>query len=65
MHEYNSGKKPSRHQCNQLLDAVVKIMTYKKRNIDYNIYIKVFYDRTVSYLTIYNDDVLNTTNNES
>ena len=29
------------------------------------IYIKVFYDETMSYLTVSNDDFLNTTNNDT
>ena len=40
-------------------------MKYKKRNFDHAIYIKVLYDVTVSYVIVYTDDVLNTTNNET
>ena len=43
---------------------MVTILKYKKITIDNVIYIKVFYDQTVSYLTVPTDDVLNTTNNE-
>ena len=50
-------------QWNRLLDAVVKILKYKKITIYYAIYIKVFFDGTVSYLTVSTDDFLNTTNN--
>ena len=38
---------------------------YKKITIDHDIYIKCFSYGTVSYLTVYTDDVLNTTNNEN
>ena len=41
---------------------MVTIMKYKKTKIDHTIYIKVFSDETLSYLTVYNGDVLNTTN---
>ena len=40
-------------------------MKYKKRKIHHTIYIKVFSDRTVSYLTFSPDDVTKTTNNET
>ena len=43
---------------------MVTILKYKKSTIDHYIYIKVFTDGTVSYLTVYTDDVLSTTNNE-
>ena len=59
------GKKPSGRQWNRLLYTVVKIIKYKKITIDHDIYIKVLYDGTVSYLTVSNDDILNTTNNET
>ena len=42
---------------------MVTIIKYKKSTIDHAIYIKYFSDGTVSYLTVSNDDVLNTTNN--
>ena len=44
---------------------MVTIIKYKKSKIYYAIYIKVFTDGTVSYLTFYTDNVLNTTNNET
>ena len=59
------GTNPAGRQCNRLLDAVVKIIKYKKSKIDRTIYIKVFADGTVSYLTVSTDDVLSTTNNEN
>ena len=59
------GTKPAGRQWNRLLDAVVTILQYKKSTIDHAIYIKVFDDGTVSYLTASTDDVLNTTNNEN
>ena len=59
------GTKPAGRQWNQLLDAVVTIIKYKKIIIDYAIYIKVFSGVTVSYFTVSTNDVLNTTNNET
>ena len=44
---------------------MVKIIEYKKITTDHYIYIKVFSDGTVSYITVSTDDVLNTTNNET
>ena len=44
---------------------MVKIIKYKKITIDHAIYIKVFSDGTVSYPTVYTDDVFNTNNNET
>ena len=40
------------------------IIKYKKRKIDHAIYIKVFSDKTVPYLRVPTDDILNTTNNK-
>ena len=59
------GKKPTRQQWNQLLDDVVKIVKYKKITIDHAIYIKVFYDGTMSYIMVSTDDVLKNTNNQT
>ena len=59
------GKKPAGRQWNILLDAVVTILKYNKSTIDHAIYIKVFTDVAVSYLTVSTDDVLNTNNNEN
>ena len=59
------GTKPAGRQCNRLLDSVVTIIEYKKITIDHAIYIKVFDDGAVSYLTVSTGDVLNTTNNEN
>ena len=59
------GKNPAGRQWNRLLDALVTILEYKNSTIDHAIYIKVFDDGTVSYLTVSTDDVLNTTNNEN
>ena len=44
---------------------MVKTLEYKKGTIYYDIYIRVFYDGIVYYLTVSTDDVLNTTNNET
>ena len=57
------GKNPSVRQWNRLLDAVVTIIKYKKSTIYHSIYIKVFTYVTVSYFTVSDDDVLNTTTN--
>ena len=59
------GKKTAGGKFNRLLDAVVTILKYNKRTINHAIYIKFFYDWTVSYLTVSTDYVLNTTNNET
>ena len=59
------GIKPARRQWNQLLDAVVTMMKYKKCKIDHTIYIKVLSGSTVSYLTVSTDDVLDHTNNKT
>ena len=59
------GTKPAGQQWNRLIDAVVTIIKYKKRTIDNAIYIKVLSDGIVSYLTVSNDYVINTTNNET
>ena len=55
----------ARRQWNILLDAVVTIIKYKKSTIDHVIYIKAFTDGTVYCLTVSNNDVINTTNNET
>ena len=41
------------------------MIKYKKSTIDHDIYIKVFFDGTVSYLTVSTDDVVNNSNNET
>ena len=64
MHEWSSGKKSGRQQ-NRLLYEVVLITKYKIITIDHVIYITVLYYGTVSYTTVFTDDVLNTTNNET
>ena len=58
-------KKPAGRQWNIILDAVVTIIKYNKRTIYHAIYIKVFTDVTVFYLTVSTDGVLNTTNNKT
>ena len=65
MNGIKGGGETARRKCNQLLDAVVKILKYNKSTFYHDIYIKVFFDETVLYLTVSNDDVLNTTNNET
>ena len=57
------GTKPAGIKWNRLLDAVVTILKYKKSKMDYAIYIKVSTNGTVSYLTVFTDNVLNNTNN--
>ena len=41
------------------------VFKYIKSTIYHAIYIKLFSDRTVSYLTVSTDDVLNSTNNDT
>ena len=59
------GTKRYGQQWNILPDTVVTVLKYKMITIDHAIYIKVFTDGTVSYLTFYTDDILNITNNET
>ena len=59
------GTKPAVRKRNRLLDTVVTILKYKKITIDHAVYIKFFSDVTVYYLTVYTDDVLNTTNSKT
>ena len=59
------GTKSVGRQWNRLLDTVITILKYKKRKIDHAIYIKVFADGTVSYITVSIDNFLNTTNNDN
>ena len=44
---------------------MVTILKYNKSTIYHAIYIKFFYGGTVSYLTVYYYDVINTTKNET
>ena len=57
------GTKPSGQKLNRLLDAVFTVLKYNKITIDHDIYIKVLSDGTLSYPTVYNYHVINTTNN--
>ena len=57
--------KPAGRQFNQLLDAVVTIIKYRKIIIDRTIYIKVLSNGTVSYIMVSTDDIINTTSNET
>ena len=59
------GTKPSGRKWNRLIDAVVTIIKYKKFTFDHDIYINVLSDVTVSYPTVFTDDVLGTTHNET
>ena len=59
------GTKPDVQQWNILSDTVVTIVKYKKSTIDHAIYIKVFYDEILYYLTVSKDNVLNNTNTET
>ena len=59
------GTKPAGQKWNQLLDAVVKIIKYKKIIIDHAVYIKFFSNVKMSYLTVSTNDVLNTNNIET
>ena len=65
MYEWNLVKNPAGLQWNRLLDAVVTILKYNKNKIDHAIYIKLFSDKTVSFLTVSTDDLINTNNNET
>ena len=57
--------KPSGRQWNRILDTVITNIKYNRSTLYHAIYIRVFTDGTVSYLTVYTDDVINTTNNET
>ena len=59
------GTKPDGRQWNRLIDTVVTIIKYNESTIYHDIYINVFSDRTVPYITVSTDDVINTTNNET
>ena len=59
------GIKPSGRQWNILLDAVATILKYKNSTIDHAIYIKVFTDGTVYYLTVSTDYVFNNNNDDT
>ena len=59
------GTKPAGRQWNRLLYVVVTILRYKKITIDNAIYIKVFSDGTLSYITFSTGDVINTYNIET
>ena len=63
MHEWNTGGGLAGQQWNILLDVVVTNIKYKKITSEHAIYIKIFSGRKVSYLMVYTDDFLNTTNN--
>ena len=55
--------KPPGRQRNRLIDDVVKIIQQKKIKIYHTIYVNIFYNCTVSYLTVLTGDVINTTKN--
>ena len=57
--------KPPGLQYNQLLDAVVTMMKYEKSTISHDIYINVFSNGIVSYVSFNINGVLNNTNNET
>ena len=57
--------KPAGRKWNLLLDSVVTILKYNKSTIDHVIYINVFSDGKLSYITVSTYDVLETTNNET
>ena len=64
MHEWNTGEESAGQQYNRLLNAVVTTMDYKKITIDHVLYINLLSGGTVYCITVSNDDVLNTTNNQ-
>ena len=55
------GTKSPGIQWNRLLDAVVKILKYNKSTIYHDIYIKVFNNVKMSYITVSTDVIINTT----
>ena len=59
------GTKSAGQQRNRLHEEVVPVLKYNKSAIDHAIYIKIFYDGKVSYITVSTYDVLNNTNNET
>ena len=61
----SQGIKPAGKKWNRLLDEVLKILKYKKSTIYHAVYIKVFSDGTVYYLTVSTDDVLKYITNET
>ena len=63
--ECKCGGKQSRRKLNRILKSVVAMTKYKKIEICHSIYIKDFFNRPVSYLTVSTDDDLNITNNET
>ena len=65
MHECNPVEKLAGIQHNQPINALVTIIEHNKITIDHAIYIKVFSELRVSYLMVYTDDVLDTTNNKT
>ena len=56
------GTNPAGRQCNRILDLVVTIIKYKKISIGREIYINLFTDCNISYITVSTDYVLDTTN---
>ena len=58
------GTNTSGYKCKRLLDAVFTVMTYTKITVFIVRKFAVFYDGTISYLTVYTGDVLNNNNNE-
>ena len=50
---------------NILHDTLVTMIKYNENTIEHSVYIKVFTDVTVSYITVSTDDVLDTTNKET
>ena len=66
MHEWNSGNKT--HPNDNVIDSLGAVdanLKYKKGAIDHAVYIKVFPDGTVSYITFSADDILNAANNKT
>ena len=57
--------KPPGLQYNQLLDAVVTMMKYENSTTSHDIYINVFSNGIVSYVSFNINGVLNNTNNET
>ena len=59
------NKKISERQRNILLDTEVIMIKYKKIKMYHVIYIKVFFDKNVSYISVSTNKILNVTKNKT
>ena len=51
------GNKPEGRKWNRIIHAAVKIVDYNKSTLERGIYVKIYYNSTVSYLVVLTDDV--------